>query len=359
MIFENKDYDSILKSMLDTIPDDLDKREGSIIYDALAPAAAELAKAYIDLEYSIDLVFADTAVDEYLDRLCNQIGIYRNKATHTIKLGQFYDENKNLIDVEIGSRFTCGDLYWCIVEKINTGKYKLQCESTGTQGNNITGNLVPVDYIQGLSIATLTELLIPGEETETDESLRNRYIEKANEPAFGGNILDYKQRTKKIDGVGAVKVEPIWNGPGTVKLIILDSDYNKANDYLIQTTQNEVCPNLEDDGMGFAPIGHIVTVTTANETAININTIITLSETSSLTDVKKDVQKVLENYFLELRKEWENNDTIIVRKSQIETLILAVDGVIDIQNTSLNNLSGNIEIDEKNIPILGGLEVST
>ena len=29
--------------MLDAVPNDLDKREGSIIYNALAPAAAELA----------------------------------------------------------------------------------------------------------------------------------------------------------------------------------------------------------------------------------------------------------------------------------------------------------------------------
>lgn len=358
MIFENKDYDSILKSMLDKIPDTFDKREGSIIYDALAPAAAELAKMYIDLEYSINLVFVDTAVDEYLDRLCNQIGIYRNEATYAIKQGQFYNESKNLIDVEIGARFTCGDSYWVAIEKISTGTYKLQCEAKGTQGNNITGKLIPVDYIMELSTGELTELLIPGEETETDEALRNRYMEKSNEPAFGGNILDYKQRTKSLDGIGAVKVFPVWNGPGTVKLIILDSDYNKANNYLIQTTQNEVCPNLEDNGMGFAPIGHIVTVTTANETVINIKTRITLAENSLLTDVKQNIRKTIENYLLELRKEWENSNTLIVRKSQIETLILAVDGVIDIQNTSLNNLPGNIEIEASNIPILGEMEVS-
>lgn len=359
MIFENKDYDSILKSMLDKIPDTLDKREGSIIYDALAPAAAELAKMYIDLEYSIDLVFVDTAVDEYLDRLCNQIGIYRNEATHAIKQGQFYDENNNLMDIEINSRFTCGDLYWCAIEKISMGIYKLKCESEGTQGNNITGSLVPVDYIQGLNYGTLTDLLIPGEETETDEALRKRYMEKSNDIAFGGNILDYKQRTKQLDGIGAVKVIPVWNGPGTVKLIILDSDYNKANNYLIETTQKAVCPNLQDNGIGFAPIGHIVTVTTVDETPINVSTTITLSETGILTDVKENIKKSIENYLLELRKTWENNTNLIVRKSQIETLILAIEGVIDVQNTVLNNSPGNIEISEANIPIMGRLEVKT
>lgn len=352
------DYDTILQRMLDRVPIQIDKREGSIIYNALAPVAAELAQMYIVLKNNIDLVFVDTAVDEYLDRLCNQIGIYRNEATYAIKQGQFYDENNNLIDIEINSRFTCGDLYWYAVEKISTGVYKVQCESEGTQGNNITGNLVPIDYIQGLNYGTLTDLLIPGEEMETDEALRERYMEKSNDIAFGGNILDYKQRTKQLDGIGAVKVIPVWNGPGTVKLIILDSDYNKANNYLIESTQNAVCPGLESNGIGFAPIGHMVTVTTVEETFINVSTMVTLAETGILLDVKENIRKAIENYLLELRKTWENNETLIVRKSQIETIILAIDNVIDVQNTILNNSFGNVEILKTSIPVMGGLEVN-
>jgi len=87
------DYDVTLNRMLDKIPDTLDKREGSIIYDALAPAAAEIAQMYIVLKNNIDLVFADTAVEEYLDRLANQVGLTREEATKAVKQSNFYDEN--------------------------------------------------------------------------------------------------------------------------------------------------------------------------------------------------------------------------------------------------------------------------
>ena len=90
------DYDTILQRMLDTVPTQIDKREGSIIYDALGPAAAELAQMYILLKNNIDLVFADTAVEEYLDRLANQVGLTRNEATYAIKKGIFYDETKEM-----------------------------------------------------------------------------------------------------------------------------------------------------------------------------------------------------------------------------------------------------------------------
>ena len=36
-MYENITYESILQRMLDRIPDDMDKREGAVIYDALAP----------------------------------------------------------------------------------------------------------------------------------------------------------------------------------------------------------------------------------------------------------------------------------------------------------------------------------
>ncbi len=158
---EYYDFDNIIQRMLSKIPDSINKREGSIIYDALAPCAIELTQMYITLKDNIDLVFADTAVDEYLDRLCNQIGIQRMQATKTIKQGSFYDENNNLKNVEIGQRFICSDTYWTTVQKITEGIYRLECETEGTIGNNISGSLMPVDYIQGLARAELGDLLIP------------------------------------------------------------------------------------------------------------------------------------------------------------------------------------------------------
>lgn len=154
--------EAILQRMLSRIPNSIDKREGSIIYDALAPAANELATLYFRLINMIDLLFVDTAVGEYLDRLCGQIGIKRKQATFAIKQCSFYNaQNEELMDVEIGSRFTCGDLYWIVTEKISVGVYQIRCETAGIIGNSITGNLAPVDYIENLGTAILLDLLIP------------------------------------------------------------------------------------------------------------------------------------------------------------------------------------------------------
>lgn len=334
------------------------KGNGSIIYDALAPAAAELAQAYFWLSNAVDLVFVDTAVDEYLDRLCNQIGITRQPATPAIKQGNFYDADNNYMNISIGSRFTCEDLYWIVTEKISDGIYQVKCETSGVEGNNVTGSLIPVDYIDGLGIATLTDLLIPGEDEEDDETLRARYLAVSNDVAFAGNIEDYKEKTKAIDGVGAVKVIPVWAGGGTVKLIILNSDFNVASNVLIEKVQEAICPGLTDEGTGIAPIGHKVTVVTPTETKINIKTTITLTSGALFETVQKQIKEALGNYLLELRKTWEDSASLIVRISQVESVILNVEGVLDVSKTTINGQASNIEITQEYLPILGNVEVS-
>ena len=349
--------ETILKRMLNKVSDSIDKREGSIIYDTLSPFANELVKFYFELVNKIDLLFADTAVDEYLDRLCNQIGVKRKQATFAIKQGGFYNVDNELMDISIGSRFTCEDLYWIVKAKISTGVYQVQCETAGIIGNSATGSMVPVDYIDNLGTATLTDLLIPGADTETDEALRERYFETSNNPAFGGNIEDYKQKTKAIEGVGAVKVIPVWNGGGTVKLIITDSNYNIASEVLVEKVQNIICPEVSDKGLGLAPIGHKVTVVTPETQEINISTRITLASGTVLSNVQGLIQETISNYLLELRKNWEDSESLIVRIAQIEARILDIEGVLDIAETNINEQTSNIEISQEYLPVLRNLEV--
>ena len=71
--------------MLNRVSDDVDKREGSIIYDALAPAAYFLADQYFQLENFIDLLLPDTALGEYLDRAVSGYGVTRKEASAAIR----------------------------------------------------------------------------------------------------------------------------------------------------------------------------------------------------------------------------------------------------------------------------------
>ena len=349
-MYENVTYEDILQRMLDRIPNSMDKREGSIIYDALAPAAVELQLMYIELDVIMNESFADTASREYLIRRANERGIIPEPATNAILKGVFTPENVDVLD----KRFSCGNLNYIAIEKITDGEYQMQCESVGVGGNANLGQMIPIDYVEGLETAELTELLIPGEDEEDTERFRERYFKSFESQAFGGNIADYKQKTNSIQGVGSTKVTPVWNGGGTVLLTIINSNFETASEELIAAVQEAIDPTQDASGKGIAPIGHIVTVRTTEEVSINIKSDIAYESNYSFDVLKEQIKEVIENYLSELRRTWADNDYLIVRSSQIDARLLDIVGIVDVQNTYVNDVK-NFTVSEYQIPVIGSV----
>lgn len=352
MDYSSMTYEVILQRMLDRVPDTMDKREGSIIYDALAPAAVELALLYIEFGIIENESYADTASREYLIKRAAERGLTPHSATYAVVKGLF---TPTTLDIPIGSRFNSDKLNYEVIAKIADGEYQLQCETIGTDGNRFSTTLIPIDYIDGLETATISEVLIPGEDEEDTEEFRTRYFDSFDTKAFGGNKTDYITKTNEIDGVGATKVTPVWNGGGTVKLTILNSDYDKASDTLIGTVQNLIDPQQDAEGIGYAPIGHIVTVDTAEEVEINVKATLTFDTGYTFNNLKSQIEQVIEDYLLEIRKDWANNEESLVRIRQIELKILSIEGIIDIANTKINNSTSNLTLSKYQIPIFGGV----
>lgn len=341
-------YEDILKRMLDKVPNDVDKREGSIIYDALAPAAIELAQMYMQLDYFDMYSFADKATDNFLTLRCAERGVNRKPATYAIRKGIFN------VDVPIESRFAIEDTTYRVIEKITDNEYKVRCEQIGTIGNIYTGSLLPIDNINNLEKALLTDIIIPGDDVEEDEELRKRYFETLESEAFGGNIIDYKNKVRELRGVGGVKVYPVWNGGGTVKLVIVDSSYNKPSTSLVDSVQTIIDPiENQGKGVGIAPIGHVVKVVGVEDIVVNISSTITLESGFVWEDVKTSIENTINKHFTELKTTWDSSENIVVRIAHIESKILALTGVLDIQNTRLNNDSTNLILGPDNIPKLG------
>ena len=83
-MFEETTYETILERMKDRVSDSMDKREGSIIHDALAPTAIELQLVYIDLDTVLREVFTDTASREYLARRAEERGMIPHEPTAAV-----------------------------------------------------------------------------------------------------------------------------------------------------------------------------------------------------------------------------------------------------------------------------------
>ncbi len=348
-MFEHITYEVLLERALGNVPDDLDKRQGSIIYDAIAPACAELAQLYIELDNAMKMAFVTTANGTYLDRKCADYGIYRKEATKALRKGVFQG-----VTPTVGSRFGCNDLTYVVKENNNgMDNVILECEQDGQVGNRDTGTLIPIEEIEGLTSAMLQDILVPGEDSETDESLLDRQQEKVKKAATSGNIYHYQQWAKEVNGVGAAKVIPRWNGDNTVKIIVVDALMQPATSELVSQIQDYIDPSVEGSGKGEAPIGAKCTIETATPTTINLEATVTETDHATL---KPIFEQALDTYFTNLIADnWQDKDSYTISHAKVGAILLdaiSQAGGSDYANLMINDGTSNILLTNE-VPIIG------
>jgi uncharacterized phage protein gp47/JayE len=398
-MYEDQTYEVILERMLARVNEKFDKREGAVIFDTHSPTAIEFQILYIELDTILREAYGDTASREFLILRCKERGITPDPATNAILRGVFTPSN---IDV-IGKRFNIGTMNYVVLREATDGEggYEVQCETPGIIGNQYLGQMIPIEYIDGLETATLTEILIPGEDEEDTEVLRGRYFASFEEKAFGGNRADYINKTNAIPGVGSTKVTRVWNGDispasmipneavqawyktglsslpaavqswitavytaakdlklttgGTVLITILNSNFDVANETLLNLVKETLDPDeYTGEGYGLAPIGHVVNVKSADDIGITVKTTITFDVGYSWSNLQTSIDGVIEDYLLELRKTWADEEHLIVRISQIETRLLGIKGIVDINGTTINGVADNFTLGKYEVPVYEG-----
>ena len=350
MLYEDMTYEVILQRMMDRVTEqypNLDTREGSIIFNALAPAAIELAIMYTELDNARNESFVDTASREYLLIACDEIGMDISvfETTYGVHKAEFD------VEVSIGSRWNCDIYNYTVLEYIgvdDNGKhqYYLQCETEGTSPNNTLGSLSAITEMpDGLTYAELVGCVIEGENETDDDSIRAAYKDYLKNSVSDGNVQQYKQWCSEYDGIGNCKVFPLWNGENTVKVSILSSSNQVASDDLINEFQEYLDPECTGMGNGVAPIGAYVTVATATEYVINVSADITLKPGYSDTSA---INTALENYFTKIA--YTNN---IVSYMTLGSIIITADCVENVNNLLVNGGTDDITLGDEEIPTLG------
>lgn len=347
-MYEAQTFSAILQRMLDRVSSDVDKREGSMIYDALAPAAAELMELYAELDIQMNQSFADTASDVYLRRRAADFGVKWQEATKAHRLGLFYGSEDRPMNVPIGSRFSLASLNYVVKEVLATGQALLECEAVGAIGNMNYGTMLPIDYVKDLVRAELADVLIPGEDDETDEVLRERLFAEVRSPGTSGNKSDYMRWALSIAGVGAVQVEPLWNGPGTVRVVIIDSEKKPASLQLLQEVQNYIAP-VSEQGEGAAPIGADVTIAAAEAITISVIANVVHNGSATLAAIQAGLEVMLENYLQSIAF---GNDPS-PKYVRIGSLLLDIPGVIDFSDLLVNGGTANIAITAGQAAVIG------
>ena len=370
-ILQDTDVDVIHERMLDDLPVNIDQSEGGFAFDMTWPSAKEKSYVMTALNVVVQMIFPEWATGYILDRHAARNSISRKQATAAhgtlkvtgtsnvlIPLGYVFATPATAITSSIEYRAT---------EQVtleldsDTGEYvatvPITCERTGTVGNTPADSItLMVQPLSGITSVTNEDALTDGSDIETDDALRVRVMsaERTKQVSYIGNDSDYIRWALEVDGVGSAAVIREWQGPGTgtVKVVILSQTGEAASSTLQEEVYDHIMGTDEDPQTRLAPIGAILTVTTATPMTMNFTANVELEEGYTIAAVASGFREALLNYFIEAKEEKE------VKYTKIASALSRTPGVSDYNTLLLNGARSNITVGVEDLPAITSLALT-
>ena len=334
-MFTNQTYEIIKQRILDNIQVDIDKREGSFASNMISPLSEELAKAYINMSDILSLGFIEDNFDTFLDKRVSEFGVYRkqgSKATGEIKV-----EGKDGATIENGTIVKANDLYFTVLNDIelpNDNIIYVEANEVGYKYNLLANTEFELVEKNDKVTKLINEVeFTNGVDVESDEDLRKRFVKVVNNPSTSGNKNHYEEWALEVNGVGRAIVYPLWNGNGTVKVMIIGNDNKPVTEEIIEACELHIEENM--------PIGCQLTVITPSLLNVSIKANIQLKEGYELEDVKLEFEASLNEYLKDVTNE--------LTYSKVYGLLVNLAGIGDINNLLVNDSNNNIAISEDKI----------
>lgn len=351
-MYEQQTKKAILQRMLDASPPDIDRRPGSVTFDLLSPAAIELAQAYIELDNVLRSGFASTEQpSRYLDLRAAEMGLSRLASVKAEGRVTFTAPKGTIVPAgTVVSTDDAAPVFYVTTEpavlESGTATVGAEAREGGASGNVAGGRirLILGDLTGIVSVANEYPFK-NGSDAESDEALLQRYYDRVRRPATSGNAWHYRQWAMEVKGVGDVKVFPVWNGNGTVKLALLSSDKRAPSDETVNNVRAAVKERR--------PVGACVTVVPAEEDTVDVSAKLKLEPGADLEEVKARFAANLQAYLADLAFR-----EPVVRYIRVLGLLLGINSVVDFSDLTLNGGEENLTVPGDHVAVVGTVNFS-
>ncbi|AFM02385.1 putative phage Mu protein gp47-like protein [Desulfitobacterium dehalogenans ATCC 51507] len=346
-MFETITPESIKENILNEL-EQVDVREGSYTNNLVSPTALAIWKLYDSLNALIPMVYVDETSGVYIDKKAANYGITRKSGTKASAVLHFTGVDGKVVPK--GAVFLTGDGLEFVIESAVTltagaASTTAIAAEAGEAYNVLSGSITQqIVSISGLTGVT-NEAAVGGTDPESDKSLVERLYAYLRKPATSGNVYHYEQWALAVDGVGGVKVAPLWNGPGTVKVLIVNPAKAPVDQEVVTRCADHIDQNR--------PIGATVTVESASALTINVEATITIESTTTKSAVKEAFANSLNAYLQSIA--FEKYELIYNR---LAFMLLDIEGVIDYADLTVNGGTSNITIAANEVPVAGMVVIS-
>lgn len=342
-MFEDLTVEKIKKDILDRAGLELETREGGFLDTLVGPVAVELWKLYQAMNAVVPIAYVDESSGGYIDLRCAEFGLERKAGTRARAVMTL--TGKAGTAVPKGTGFLTGtglefDLEEAVVLTGGEDVGTALAAQVGTAYNVGAGELGQmVVTIPGLE-SWHNAAAGGGTDPESDEALVGRLYERLREPATSGNVGHYEQWAKEVDGIGGVKVTPLWAGPGTVKVLVVGPEQEPVS----EEKAAECAGHIE----ALRPIGATVTVQSAEGLVVDVAAAVNTDGSVTAAQVAERFRARLDGYLKSIAF---RQYTLLYNR--VAFLLLDIEGVVDYTALTVNGGTGNVVIGAEQVPVLG------
>lgn len=342
-MFESFSPELIRNQMADSLKTDINTGEGSFANDILSPIALEIWKLYATIDAVTAIFYPSEDSGEYLDKRCGYYGIIRKAGTRAETVLTILGTSGKIIPKRTAFLNAEGLVFLTESDAvISDGSVEVTAvaENVGAKYNVAAGEIDhPLSSVSGV-VSVTNSAALGGTDPESDKSLLERLLAYLQEPSTSGNVYDYRRWALECEGVGSVKVTPLWNGAGTVKVMVVSEDKKPVD----ELTVSKVFEHIES----LRPIGATVAVGTAEALNINISADIVIDKSVTLEEVTETFKAAIDSYFGEI-----SFSKYTVPYIRIGYLLAGISGVTDYSNLKINGGVENISVGSEQIPQRG------
>lgn len=366
--------EELMTKMLDSVPDNIDKRQGSVVQipiSAVAPVLDELLMEVAKASLQNNSV---TSTGISLDAIGVGVGVVRKVATFAkgvVHITAEPESQSQEVVLPVGFTFitkhTGTPVVFRVTQYIGDNKYNVESEQSGDIGNIYIGEVLPLDYVDNLKDARLIDITFAGIDEETDEEFRKRVISATVNKSFGGNVAYYVEATNNFSFVGSCQVHSAWDGGGTVLISAIGNGGRPLSSEAILELQEEIDPTgYQGKGIGLAPIGAVVTITQPPRVQVNVDCELVVTDPSQINSIHAMIEEGIKDYISEIQGKWSqsdkyNNYSISLFYSRIMAIIMQVQGVENVRSLLLNGGTEDMDLAQtpsnNPFPIFGEVKV--
>jgi len=339
--FGDQTEEAVRERMFTSMESGLDQAQGSMAWNLIAPLAIEIGKLWTALDQVVEFGFAQTTYGQFLDARAEEHGVTRKTAT--VATGTVTFTGTTGVVVPAGTQVSNTVLAGSPDEPVifqtdadgtlvaGTVDITVTAVAAGSNGNLPAASIDRmVTVVAGITATTNAAEFTGGTNEETDEELRTRLLDAISAREGAGTVDDYVTWATSVSGVGSASCEPLWNGAGTVRVMILDVDLQPASAPL----QTEVGDYIET----IRPIGADVTISTPTLDTHTISATLTMETGFTVSGVQTAVETAIQAYYDSL----DVGDDVVY--NEVGAAIVQTLGVADFASLLVDGAAVNVVI---------------